>query len=505
MSEMLIMNKICKSYFGVEVLKDISVSIQKGEILGIVGENGAGKSTLMNILGGVTKSDSGSISIFDKLYEPKNPSDAINNGISFIHQELNIFPNLTIAENVYIDKFPKGKVIPVIDKKNLNQRTEGILREFGLDLKPNMLVEKLAPGERQLVEIIKALASNPEIIIFDEPTTSLTKKETEILFKLIRDLKKRRKIIILISHILEHIKEHVDNILVLRNGSIADYDTSNDMTVDRMIASMIGHDISQMYPDYENNKTETIVLEAKNLTKRGVIRNISFRLYQGEILGIFGLMGSGRTELTKFIFGLDRCDSGQIIIKQKTLKKNNPSENIERGVGYITENRHDEGLLMNFSVANNISLVSLKDYRRKISRFINNKNMLSNIKTMVEKLGITKISIESFAVKSLSGGNQQKVVIAKWLLAHPEIFIIDEPTRGIDVGSKAEIYRLIKNLSKESKSILLISSEVEELMGLCDRIIVMSMGEIVGEFSREEFITENIIAASFRQKVKKQG
>jgi len=491
-------NDISKSFFGVYVITDISFKLEKGNILGLIGENGAGKSTLVNIVGGIHQVDKGNMKLFGKLYAPKTPRDALEKHISFVHQELNLFPNLSIADNIFIEKYPGGSVIKHSEMK---KRTSEMLKWVDLDISPSTLIEKLSPGQRQLVEIVKCMRINPDIIIFDEPTTSLASKETERLFKLIKKLKSEGKTIIYISHILTDIKKITDDLVVLMDGKITDSGKTDDFSINRMIKSMLGRDImGRKYPDKINKSDEEVVLKVENLSEPGIIRNINFELHKGEILGLFGLMGSGRTELTRVLFGIDPYKEGNIYIHGKKENKLSPEKSIKNKIGFVTENRNEEGLLLEGNVAENISLVSLPNYSSKILKFINTNKQKESINEIIERLKIKIGSTEKQLVRSLSGGNQQKIVIAKWLMNKPSIFFIDEPTRGIDVGVKYELYCILNKLADSGASILVVSSEIEELVGICDRILIMSKGEISSEFKNREFDNEMILTAAFKQK-----
>lgn len=490
---------ISKSFFGVPALKSVTFSLEKGKILGLIGENGAGKSTLMNIIGGVLLSDGGSMSYDNEKYIPKNPAEASKAGIAFIHQELNLFLNLSIAENVFINNFPRVAGLPLIDKHSIVAKTQKLLDSINLNVSPDTLVEKLSPGERQLVEIAKALSCNPKIIIFDEPTTSLTERETKRLFDLIAKLKHDGISIIYISHILGDVKQLSDNIVVLRDGQVTDSDSTENFTIDRMISSMVGRDIKQLYPKRTTKPTQDKAMEVKDITQTGIVCDISFDLFKGEVLGIFGLMGSGRTELARILFGLDPYEAGEIIITGNSIKKMTPKRAIANGLAFVTENRREEGLLMDVPIAENVGLASLGNYTDTILKFVNKSKMYTAVKNTVGTLKLKSGPVEKSVPKSLSGGNQQKVVIGKWLMSKPSVFIVDEPTRGIDVGAKYEVYSIINELASKGTGILIISSELGELIGTCDRIIVMNKGDIVGQFKSSNFDRQKVLAAAFRQ------
>lgn len=490
---------INKSFFGVQVLEGVSFQLEQGSVLGLIGENGAGKTTMMNILGGVIPYDSGELLLRGEHYRPENPGDAQKAGIGFIHQELNLFTNLSIAENLFIESFPRVKGMPFIDRKTIHDHTKEFLQMVDLEFSPDVLVERLSPGERQLVEIAKALSSDAQIIIFDEPTTSLTNRETERLFNIIERLKKDGRSIIYISHILGDVKRLADNILVLRDGSVVGGGSANDFDINRMISMMVGRDITQLYPSRKTAPTSTPVLSVNGLRQTGIVENINFQLHKKEILGMFGLMGSGRSELARIIFGLDPYESGEIVINGKRANRVNPRTSIANEIAFVTENRREEGLLMNLPVADNIGLVALPTYSTQRLKRVDRSRITKAIDNVTDMLKIKVANVHKSLAKGLSGGNQQKAVIGKWLLSRPSVLIVDEPTRGIDVGAKYEVYNIINDLSAEGACVLFISSELEELMGVCDRILVMSYGEITGEFVREEFKKESILRAAFRE------
>ncbi len=499
MSDLLEIRNITKSFFGVPAVKDVSLAVSAGQVLGLIGQNGAGKSTLMNLIGGVVLQDSGEMFFKSQPYHPRQPADAYEVGIAFIHQELNLFMNLTIAENIFISNFPRRGFLRTIDRAAIHQRTHDLLQSVGLDLSPEMLVERISPGERQLVEITKALYQDASLIIFDEPTTSLTARETERLFAIIRQLKTGGKSVIYISHILGDVLKLSDSVAIMRDGQLVALDTVNNFDINRMISLMVGRSIEQLYPPRTATPSEKQVLVLKHISSPGVVEDINLTLNEGEVLGIFGLMGSGRTELARMIFGLDPFEGGEILIDGKPMRDPSARTSIRHRMAFVTENRREEGLLMNIDIANNIGLVALPTFARTALNIVDRNSLMEAAREMVKALQLRSGNIEQQSAKSLSGGNQQKVVIAKWLLSEPAIFIMDEPTRGIDVGAKYEIYSLINQISAEGSAILIISSELEELIGICDRILVMSRGEIFGEFTRDQFHDERILRAAFRE------
>ncbi len=489
---------IGKSFFGARALNEVTFSVGKGKTLGLIGENGAGKSTLMNILGGVFPPDEGAVRLFGKEYHPSCPADAARAGIAFIHQELNLFTNLSVADNLFIDGFPKIGSSPFIDKCKLHKLAAELLSSVNLKVPAATPVEMLTPGERQLVEIARALSRDAQIIIFDEPTTSLTAAETKHLFEIIEKMHAQGRTIIYISHTLEDVLQVSDTIAVLRDGCLVSTGYSRRYSVQRMISEMVGRRIEQMYPARSTMPGTATVLQVEGVTQPGIVKDISFELHEKEVLGVFGLMGSGRSELARIIFGLDSCRSGRINIKGKDTTGSSPIAGIRNGLAFVTENRRQEGLLMEASVSENLDLPSL----RKFAGFgpagiIDRRKALGFAKRIAETLKIKSGPVRIHKVKNLSGGNQQKVVIGKWLLAGPAVLILDEPTRGIDVGAKYEVYGTINKLAEEGLAIMYISSELEELTGMCDRILVMSNGEIRAGFERRDFDQQRILQAAF--------
>ncbi len=487
---------ICKSFGKVKVLHNIYFHVKKGEVLGLVGENGSGKSTTMNILGGIFPSDTGKMALFDQEYNPRSPKDAQKEGIAFIHQELNLFENLSISENFFISDFMTIGKTPFLNKKEMRKKTEQCLKAVGLNHSSSTLIEKLSQGERQMVEIAKALASNAKLIIFDEPTTSLTKSEVNRLFKIINSLKEKNISIIYISHVLQDIKEICDAVCVLRDGKVIDQKKIKEVSEAEIIKMMVGRTIDKLFPQRKKVVKEEITLQVNNLSALGLVKNISFQLHKGEVLGFSGLMGSGRSELARIIFGLEEYEKGDIILNQKPIV-GNVKKRMNAGLAFLTENRRDEGLILELSITDNTALASREAYTYGILSTINKKILNSNVQNILERTYLNTKNYD-LSVKHLSGGNQQKVVIGKWLLTKPSIIILDEPTRGIDVGAKRQIYKMINDLVEAGSSILLISSEIEELMGMSDRIITMNYGCITAVFDKNNFDSNDILEASMK-------
>lgn len=492
---------VTKSFFGVPVLQKVSLRLKEGHLLGIVGENGAGKSTLMNILGGVLRADSGLIRLGGKAHSPHDPAEAFRDGIAFIHQELNLFTNLSVAENLFIAAFEKTRMLglPLIRRNVLREKTEALLAPVDLHVSPEALVEDLSPGERQLVEIARALGANARIIIFDEPTTSLSSRETERLFGIIERLRRQGISMLYISHNLGDVLRLCDDIVVLRDGEVVGQGPKEEFTLEKMISRMVGRSMDQLHPPRSAPPSSEVVFEAKSISQAGIVENICFSLHKGEILGISGLMGSGRTELARILFGLEECDKGEILLHGEPLKGSSVRERIRRGMAFLTEDRRAEGLLMDAPVEDNIALVSLPSFGRSLSRLVDRRAMRQAAGRAAEAVRLHCSSLSRQTAKTLSGGNQQKIVIAKWLLEKPSVFVLDEPTRGIDVGAKYEVYKIMDELAAQGAGILFISSEIEELVGMCDRILVMANGEIRSCVERGEFHRERILRDAFME------
>ena len=484
---------IGKSFFGVPVLKGVSFAVPPGQTVGLVGENGAGKSTLMNILGGNLRPESGTMFLAGQPYAPRTPRDAEAAQVAFIHQELNLFPNLSIAENIFIRGFPRASGLPFIARRTMHERARRLLEEIQLVRPPETLVEQLSAGERQLVEIAKALALDARLIIFDEPTTSLTARETDRLFAIMRRLRERGIAMLYISHNLNHVQQLCAAIVVLRDGQVVGSAPTAELPVERLIQLMVGRTINQFFPPRATQPGTEVALEVKDVSQPSIVRQISFQVRRGEIVGLSGLMGSGRSELARILFGLDPCATGEIRLNGKSLNGRSPRERIQHGLAFLSEDRRAEGLCPEATIAENVTLVALAQFARGTLRTVDRTQCREQVARMRRAVQLTASARDEQPVKTLSGGNQQKVVLAKWLLNQPQVFILDEPTRGIDVGAKHEVYRLINELAGRGAGVLMISSEVEELIGMCDRILVMSRGEIrdtvtVGEFNRERIL-----------------
>ncbi|MGB7972787.1 MAG: sugar ABC transporter ATP-binding protein [Roseiarcus sp.] len=499
MSDLLLrITGLNKSFFGVPVLRNVGLELRRGAVLGLVGENGSGKSTTMNILGGVLAKDSGRVELAGEEIAPASSRDALALGIAFIHQELSLFPNLSVEENIFLDHFPRRlRGLPFIDRRTLRIQASKALELVDLQVSPVTPVMRLPQGERQLVEIAKALTREARLIIFDEPTTSLTARETERLFEIIRRLRGQGISVIYISHILGDVMRLCDNIAVLRDGEVVGAGRQEDFTIERLVTLMVGRTIDRLFPERDPSRCLTgAALTVRGLSQPGIVKGVSFDLNRGEVLGVSGLMGSGRSELARILFGLDPYSEGEIRIDGENVPPLAPRAAMDKGVAFLTEDRRGEGLMMEASIADNIVLPSLVERSRGFIRWLNSAELDEAARDIAERVRVNAKAIETAAVRTLSGGNQQKVVIAKWLLRAPSIFILDEPTRGIDVGAKYEVYKIINEMVAGGAAILFISSEIEELIGMADRIMVMGRGEVRGFFERASFDRESLMSAA---------
>lgn len=479
---------INKSFGDVHVLKDAYLHVKEKEVHALVGENGAGKSTLMKILTGVYSKDSGQIVINGKAYDFKSISDSEKLKIAFIHQELNVLRYMSIMDNMFLGRQIRNKY-GLLNKKEMEKLAREKLALLGLHIDPNTLIKDISVGQSQLVEIAKALLMDAELIIMDEPTAALTEKEIDNLFEIIKELKSNGVSFIYISHRMEEIFTICDEVSVMRDGAFISQKSVADTTIDEIISMMVGYDLDDRFPRVEVSPGE-VVLSVKGLTKKGQFENINFELQKGEVLGFSGLMGSGRTEIMHAIFGSSAVDSGEIYVNQKKVKINSPIDAKKLGIGFITEDRKNEGILLDFSVADNMILSSLPNYRKNV--IIQEQQIKKIVDENIKKLNV-RTPNQTIELKNLSGGNQQKVVIAKWLLTKPKILILDEPTRGVDVGAKREIYNIINELKKEGVAIIIVSSELPEILGISDRIAVMHEGRLKKIFDIHDATQEKIM------------
>ncbi|KZM57550.1 sugar ABC transporter ATP-binding protein [Aeribacillus pallidus] len=491
-AQLLRMEGISKSFPGVKALSKVRLDLNYGEVLALVGENGAGKSTLMKILSGVYQKDEGEIYLEGNKVEIPNAKAAQEMGISIIHQELNLMPDLTVAQNIFIGREPRTGFNFFLKEKELNEKTAELLEKLNINLNPKETVSDLTVAKQQMVEIAKALSYNAKIIVMDEPTAALTESEIKTLFDLIENLKNKGVGIIYISHRMEELKVISDRITVMRDGQYIDTLYTKDTDMKKVISLMVGRQIQdESRPTTTVSKEAETVLEVKNLSTKNFLENISFTLKKGEILGFAGLMGAGRTEVARAIFGADKIDEGQIFINGKEVKINKPEDAVKHGIAYLSEDRKRYGLMLEMDVNSNILISSLSNYVNWLT-FVNDSKGYVTSEEYVKSLKIKTPSIKQLA-KNLSGGNQQKIVIAKWLAKNCDILIFDEPTRGIDVGAKTEIYQLLNELAQQGKSIIMISSELPEILRMSHRIIVMCEGRITGELTNEEASQEKIM------------
>lgn len=488
------MNGIIKHFAGVHALKECKFDLRSGEVHALVGENGAGKSTMMKILTGVYQKDQGSIFYQGEEVNITNTAMAQKLGISMIHQELNLSPDLTVAQNIFIGREPRKAIRFFLDDKEMNRQTEQLLKQMNLDISPTIQIKELTVAKQQMVEIIKAISYESQVLIMDEPTAALSDSEIDDLFKMIEQLRKNGVGIVYISHRMAELKRITDRITVMRDGIYIDTVETAEVSIDRIIAMMVGREIYQPAKPERNKDSEPeIVLEVKGLTRRNTLHDVSFSLRKGEILGFAGLIGAGRTETARAIFGADLIDSGEIIIRDKSVKITGPHQAVKHGIGYLSEDRKHFGCLLDMDLKTNVALAAMERFTGGVG-WVNEHRIVDTSLKMVEELKVKTPSIGQ-KLKFLSGGNQQKVIIGKWLTKDCDILIFDEPTRGIDIGAKSEIYKLLESLAEQGKSIIMISSELPEILRLSHRIIVMCEGRITGEFSNDNNVTQEEIMA----------
>lgn len=494
------MEGISKAFAGIKALDNVQIDLRQGEIHALMGENGAGKSTLMKIMTGVYSRDSGKMYLQNassnqlEEVEIKSPLAAQKLGLSMVFQEFNLLENMNIAENIFIGREPLGAG-QTVDKKQLIQNAAVELKKVNLDIDPSTEVSKLSCGQKQCVEIAKALSFNARVVVFDEPTASLSERESQTLFKLIKELKEKGVCIVYISHRMEEVFELSDRITVFRNGKYIDTVNTKDVQEKDIISMMIGHELNiEKKSGSEFVNKNKVVLEVKNVQVFPGAKPVSFKLYEKEILGFFGLVGAGRTELARIIFGVDPIGSGEIYVEGGKVKISSPKDAIQAGIGLVPEDRKGLGLILGMSIKDNMLISKIGQFK---SSLLNKKTLKNITGTFISDLGIS-LRNEEQEVKELSGGNQQKVVIAKWLTRDSEILIFDEPTRGIDVGAKNEIYKLMSKLAAEGKSIIMISSEMTEILRMSDRIIVMCEGKVTGNIDISEATQEHIMNKATR-------
>ncbi|MEH7382951.1 sugar ABC transporter ATP-binding protein [Bacillus sp. JJ1533] len=484
------MQGISKAFPGVQALSNVDFELKSGEVHALLGENGAGKSTLMKILTGIYQKDEGTIIYKGQEITVTDTKTAQDLGISIIHQELNLAPDLTVAQNIFIGREPKIGFNLFLDEKKLNRMTQSLFDRLHMDLNPRDKVENLSVAKQQMVEIAKALSFDSKILVMDEPTAALTDSEIDSLFTMIRKLRSDGVGIIYISHRMEELKKITDRVTVMRDGTYIGTALTKDVSIDQIISMMVGREIKQnQKPVIMGEDTEKI-LEVKNLNSGSMVKNVSFELRKGEILGFAGLMGAGRTEVARAIFGADKLESGEIFIKGQKVKIKSPFDAVQNGIGYLSEDRKQFGLMLEMDVKANVAIASMKDF---VSLgFMKGSKISDQATEMIDLLKI-KTPSENQMVKNLSGGNQQKVVIGKWLTRDSDILIFDEPTRGIDIGAKDEIYKLLNTLAAQGKSIIMISSELPEILRMSHRIMVMCEGRITGELINDENVNQETI------------
>jgi ribose transport system ATP-binding protein len=494
----LTMEGIEKTFPGVHALSQCQFELRAGEVHALVGENGAGKSTLMKVLAGVYKKDAGTITFQGNPVEILSPRAAQLLGISMIHQELNLMNHLTVAQNIFIGREPcQGRFL--LDEKAINDQTQQLFEMMRLKLDPRAKVASLTVARQQMVEIAKALSFRAQVLIMDEPTAALTDVEIEELFRIVRDLREKGVGIVHISHRLEELRQISDRITVMRDGRYIDTVSTGAVTLDRIISMMVGRTIYEATPEVPEKPSQEIMLEARHLNRGRVIKDVSFQVRKGEILGFAGLVGAGRTEVARAIFGADPLESGEVYVRGKKVRIKSPSDAVRDGIGYLSEDRKRYGLTLGMDVETNVVLAAFKKFLR-FAGWVNNAKTRAAAKRVVERLSIRTPSLQQKA-KNLSGGNQQKVVVGKWLTADTEVLIFDEPTRGIDVGAKSEIYHLLNELAKQGKSIIMISSELPEILRMSHRILVMCEGRATGELSSAEATQERIMTLATQREL----
>ncbi len=486
-NHVLTLKNITKTYPGVKALDNVSISFKKGEIHGLVGENGAGKSTLIKVISGAVVPQAGEIILDDRSYARLTPHEAIEKGVAVIYQEFNQFGSLTAAENIFIGEKLSGK--PLVDYRQMNSEASVIFERFGINIKPDTEVQYLTPAYKQVVEISKAIHKQVRVLIMDEPTAPLSVSEVEKLFEIIAELKAQGMTIIYVSHRLDEIFAITDRVSVLRDGKYVTTVPTSEIDREGLIHLMVGRELSKTYPELATAPGET-VLEVKNLSSSAV-HDVSFHLKRGEILGIAGLVGSGRTELMRLVYGADKKTDGEILVNGEPVHVVSPARALQHGIGLIPEDRKATGVFLHQSIVWNIGISSL----RNISRFlvVDSQKEQEQAENYRQKLQIKTPSLYQLVI-NLSGGNQQKVVLAKMMAANPDVLIFDEPTRGIDVGARMEIYQLMRELTAKGKGIIMVSSDMEEVLGMSDRVMVMAYGRITGELSKDNFSQEKILA-----------
>ncbi|GMQ55616.1 sugar ABC transporter ATP-binding protein [Vallitalea sediminicola] len=489
--KILELKNIKKSFGGVKALKGVDLTIQQGEVHALLGENGAGKSTLIKILTGVLQRDEGDIILLDKKTEINSPIHARTKGIAAIYQELSLVDSLSVAENIFLGHEPTMNFLGWNDKKTLLKDTTSYLESFNIKIDPKTKVKDLGMGQKRIIEIVKALCIDAKLLLLDEPTTGMTRIEIETLFKIMEDMKRRNITMIYISHIMEEIERVCDRVSVLRDGINAATYKMGEVDMNTLIKTMIGREVKDEFPLRIGRAKDEVVLEVEDYMSTRMNKPISFRLNKGEILGITGIIGAGKSELGHALFGADKCISGKIRLQGKNTTFKSPKDVKNKGIVLIPEDRKTQGLFLEHSVLNN-AIVGYVEKMNSNKFLLSRKKLKNTAVDILKKMDVKPLKLR-LRIKNLSGGNQQKVVISKWLLGNPKIIIMDEPTRGIDIGTKVEIYKLIHQLADDGMSIILLSSEFNEIRGLCDRVIVLHDGEIMDEMLAKEATIERIL------------
>ena len=482
------MKNITKEFPGVKALDNVNLQVEPGEIHALIGENGAGKSTLMKCLTGIYVPEEGTMTFKGEPWKVSNPKEATDKGISIIHQELNLMNALTVAQNIFIGREPR-KMAFVLDDKKMRRETLKLMERIDFYLDPDAIVGTLTVAQMQMVEILRSLVVDTDILVLDEPTSSLTSAEVDKLFTIIRGLRDAGKGIVYISHRLEEFDHIVDKVTVLRDGQYVNTKLWKETSINEMIASMVGREMTEQFPERHAEIGE-VVLEAKNIVRGKVLKNCSMYVRKGEVLGMAGLMGAGRTELARAIYGADKIDSGEVFINGKKVNIHNPKDAVKLGIAYLSEDRKRDGLMLDQDVSFNTYIANLDKY--STGGVVNDREIRKTVGEFVEALSIKTPSLQQLT-QFLSGGNQQKVLVARWLCKKSDIIFFDEPTRGIDVGSKYEIYCLINELAEQGAAVVMITSEMAEILGMSDRIMVMYEGTVVGELSAEEANQEIVL------------
>ena len=491
---LLVMDNISKEFPGVKALDGVNLKVRPYSVHALMGENGAGKSTLMKCLFGIYKKDGGKITFDGKEINFTSAKDALENGVSMVHQELNQVTQRNVLDNIWLGRFPmKGMFV---DEKKMYEDTVKIFKDLDIEVDPRMKVADLSVSQRQMIEIAKAVSYNSKIIVMDEPTSSLTENEVQHLFRIINKLRDKGCGIVYISHKMEEIKEICDDITIMRDGKWVATDSVKDLTTDQIINMMVGRDLTNRFPP-KDNEVKEVILKVENLSAlhQPSLKEASFELHKGEILGVAGLVGSKRTDIVETIFGMRERATGKIILNGKEVKNRTPGEAIKNGFALVTEERRATGIFSMLDIKVNSIVSNIDHYKNKLLGLLDNKKMVEDTKWVIDSMRV-KTPSQSTSIGSLSGGNQQKVILGRWLLTEPDVLMLDEPTRGIDVGAKYEIYQLMIELAKKDKGIIMISSEMPELLGVTDRILVMSNGRVAGIVNTKETTQEEILALS---------